>query len=171
MNFTPEYAALQKQFHIDRPDYGISGSRYAEHIAQLAKKMGTRDILDYGCGKATLQKSLPFPIQNYDPFIPEYTASPHPAELVVCTDVMEHVEPNYVSSVLAEISNLTIKIVFFQIATRPAAKTLPDGCNAHLIQQPVNWWLNRLMAYFNIHHLDDMKGGFICVCSPIPDAE
>ena len=171
MNFTPEYAALQKQFHLERPDYGISGSRYAEHIAQLAKKMGTRDILDYGCGKATLQKSLPFPIQNYDPFIPEYMGPPHSAELVVCTDVMEHIELECLDAVLCHIATLTQKIVFFQIATRPAAKTLPDGRNAHLIQQPVNWWLNRLMTYFNIHHLDDIQGGFICVCSPILDAE
>jgi hypothetical protein len=169
MNFSNEYAALQHQFHIDRPDYGMSGMKYAEHILQLANKLKTRDILDYGCGKATLQKSLPFPIQNYDPFIDEYKQSPVPAQLVVCTDVMEHIEIEYLDNVLEDIRDLTTKLAFFQIATRPAAKFLPDGRNAHLIQENVNWWLKQLMPFFNIHHLEDLGGGFIAVCSPNPD--
>lgn len=157
---------MQQQFHQQRPDYGISGHKYTEHIQQLAKKLNTRDILDYGCGKATLQKSIPFPIQNYDPFVPEYSKPPHPAALVVCTDVMEHVEPDCVFNVLVELRNLTIKLAFFQIATRAASKFLPDGRNAHLIQKPVNWWLNQLISHFNIHHVEDMGGGFIVVGSP-----
>ena len=169
--YSQQYADLQKQFHVQRPDYGISGHKYSEHIAQLAKKLGTRDILDYGCGKATLQKSLPFPIQNYDPFVPEYAAIPKPADLVVCTDVMEHIEESFVQNVINEIRDLTLKLAFFQIATRAASKVLPDGRNAHLIQQPINWWLERLMNSFSIHHVEDLGGGFIVVCSPIPTQE
>lgn len=166
MNYSPEYAALQVQFHKERPDYGTSGTRYADQIAMLADKMGTRDILDYGCGKATLQKNLPFPIQNYDPFVKEYSAPCIPADLVVCTDVMEHVEEPFITNVLRNIHDLTKKVVFFQIATRPASKFLPDGRNAHLIQKPINWWLERIMPMFDVHHLDDMGGGFIVVVTP-----
>lgn len=170
MNFSTEYAELQRQFHIQRPDYGMSGHKYAEHITQLAKKINTRNILDYGCGKGTLQKAIPFPIQQYDPFVPEYANLPIAADLVVCTDVMEHVESPYLDNVLQHIRDLTKQIAFFQIATRPAAKFLPDGRNAHLIQENINWWLRTsLMQFFNIHHLDDLGGGFICVCTPNPD--
>lgn len=163
---SPEYAALQAQFHRERPDYGISGERYSEHIRQLANKMQTRDILDYGCGKATLQKSLPFPIHNYDPFVTEYAAAPEPADIVVCTDVMEHIELEFINSTLRDIAALTKQVAFFQIATRLASKVLPDGRNAHLVVQPINWWLGPIAMHFNIVSLTDIGGGFILIGIP-----
>lgn len=165
MNASPEYAAMQRQFHINRPDYGVSGQRYADHILDLAQRMKTRSILDYGCGKATLQKSLPFPIQNYDPFVEEYSQRPQPADLVVCTDVMEHIEPEFVGFVLQDIRDLALQAVFFQIATRPASKVLPDGRNAHLIQEGGNWWLDRLLGHFTIRQFQDLGGGLIAICT------
>lgn len=165
--YSSEYKALQEQFHRDRPDYGVSGSRYADQILQMAKRLGTRDILDFGAGKMTLQKALPFPIQNYDPFIPELSARPQPADFVVNTDVMEHIEPMYVDEVLADIASLMKVAGFFQIATGPAKKVLPDGRNAHLIQEPMNWWLQRLMTYFEIKSAMVMDGGFVAVVAPL----
>jgi len=165
MKFTPEYAALQTQLH-QRGDYGISGSRYAGYVTDLAKKLETRDILDYGAGKGTLQKSLPFPIQNYDPFIPEFSARPTPTALVVCTDVMEHIEPDCLHEVLADLQSLTKVCLFLQIATRPAVKFLADGRNAHLIQQPINWWVPKLMEYFDLQNLSGQKGEFISIWTP-----
>jgi hypothetical protein len=35
----------------------------------------------------------------------------------------------------------------------PAAKTLIDGRNAHLIQKPTSWWLGKLINYFEVLHL------------------
>lgn len=171
MNASPEYAEIQRQFHIQRPDYGTSGLKYADQVLQIAQRIGTRDILDYGCGKATLQKSIPFPIQNYDPFVPEYAKTPVPADIVVCTDVMEHVEMPYVRDVLREIQSLSKQAVFFQIATRPASKFLPDGRNAHLIQMNGNWWLGAVMAFFDVRQFHDNGGGIIVICTPKPRLE
>lgn len=164
--YTPEYASLQKQFHLERPDYGVSGSRYADQILQMSNSLQTRSILDYGCGKCTLQKALPFPIQNYDPFIPEYSDRPTPADIVVCTDVMEHVEEECIYTVLADIAVLTLKAVFFQVATRPASKVLPDGRNAHISQHPSNWWLHEMLVMFDIKSFQVMNGGFVLVAAP-----
>lgn len=168
--FTPEYAALQSQFHLDRPDYGVSGSKYADQIGQMAQRLQTRSILDYGCGKCTLQKSLPFPIQNYDPFIPAHSARPDPADLVVCTDVMEHVEEEYVDHVLYDIASLTIKAAFFQIATSPAKKVLPDGRNAHITLYDLNWWLAKLLTHFDVKSVMSMGTGFVLVGAPFEGA-
>lgn len=165
--FSPEYKALQEQFHRDRQDYGVSGSKYAPHIQNLADKLQTHDILDYGAGKGTLQKSLPYPIQNYDPFIPEFSKRPRPARIVVCTDVLEHIEPEHLSAVLHDIRSLTLDLAFLQIATRPAVKVLPDGRNAHLIIESINWWLERLMPYFSTNAVQDIGGGFLYVGAPI----
>lgn len=160
--FSPEYKALQEQFHRDRPDYGISGMRYSSMVEQICQQMQTRDVLDYGAGKCTLAKNLPFPITSYDPFIPELSERPQPHDLVVCTDVMEHVERDYLDSVFEDICSLSMKAVFFQIATRPASKTLPDGRNAHLVIEPASWWLREwLLPRFEPISFNVQPGGFI----------
>lgn len=169
--YSPEYKALQEQFHRDRPDYGCSGRRYADQVMGLAQHLNTRDILDYACGKATLQKSIPFPIQNFDPFVEEYSRRPVPADLVVNTDCLEHIELTCLNSVLEDIRALTKQAVFFQIATGPAKKTLPDGRNAHLIQENGNWWLEKLIVYFNIRQFQDLGNGLIAICTPITKDE
>jgi hypothetical protein len=169
--YSPEYAALQSSFHLARPDYGVSGAKYADQIHQMAQQLQTRSILDYGCGKCTLQKAIPFPIQNYDPFISEHSARPEPADIVVCTDVMEHVEADHVGSVLGDIRDLTKKAVFFQIATGPASKVLPDGRNAHITQRTSNWWLEAIINMsFDIKSFMLVQGGFVLVAAPFEGA-
>lgn len=158
--FTPEYKSLQEKFHETRPDYGVSGVRYVQGVLELCEGMQTRDVLDYGCGKCTLSANLPFPVQNYDPFVPAFAARPRPADLVVCTDVMEHVEPPYIIQVIEDIASLAKKAAFFQIATRPASKVLPDGRNAHLTVENTGWWLERLMLSFEPITLQSASGGF-----------
>jgi hypothetical protein len=41
-------------------------------------------------------------------------------------------------------------IAFITIHTGPAMKTLPDGRNAHLTQQPMEWWLPKLWSRWDI---------------------
>jgi len=141
-----EYQKLNERFHVEREDYGTSGRHYADRVMTLAAKLsetGPATILDYGCGKATLCESLPqFRVHNYDPCIPEYAARPESAyDLVVCTDVMEHVEPASTVEVLADIASYAARAIFFQIATRPAKKELPDGRNAHInLAENIEWF-------------------------------
>ena len=37
----------------------------------------------------------------------------------------------------------------------PAGKTLSDGRNAHLIQKPSSWWLEKIVRYFDVIKLDE----------------
>lgn len=164
---TPEYQAIQEQFHISRPDYGMSGQRHCEPLLNFCKNMNTKDVLDYGCGKTTLQKGLPFPIQNYDPCIPEYSRPPTPADIVVCTDVLEHIEPECLKEVMDDLRRLTKKLLFINVACRPAAKVLPDGRNAHLLQETPNWWLSWLLPRFELHSFQSDKGGFTALLTPV----
>jgi hypothetical protein len=148
--YTPSYKQLQEQFHRDRPDYGIHAHRWADQVLAIAQQLNSSDILDYGAGKGTLQKSIPFPIHQYDPFIPELAAEPRPAALVCALDTLEHVEPACLDSVLVHLASLTRQLLFADIALRPASKFLPDGRNAHLILESPNWWLARLLPHFAI---------------------
>jgi len=165
MRFTPQYAALQQDLH-SRGNYGISGHKHADHIRQLCEKLQTRDVLDYGAGQCTLAKALPFAITNYDPFIMGLEQEPCPHDIVVCSDVLEHIEPDCLDDVLAHLHNLTLKTLFVDVATRPANKVLADGRNAHLIQWRPEVWLSRTSKWFDVQSLHNYGGGFIAILTP-----
>jgi hypothetical protein len=107
-------------------------------------------MLDYGCGKGLLAKSLDFPIWEYDPAIPGKDNPPNPADLVVCIDALEHIEPDYLSAVLFDLSRCVKKVGYFIINTKEAIKKLPDGRNTHLIVEGKEWWKEKLDKYFFI---------------------
>lgn len=155
---TPAYQSLQSEFHNLRPDYGMSGSKHVDPVLSLAKSMNTRDILDYGCGKATLQKGIPFPIQNYDPCMSEYNRRPKPARLVVCTDVMEHIEPECLKEVMDDLQSLTLGLLYVNVACREAKKILQDGRNAHILIQNPNWWLSWFLPRFELQAFQGTPG-------------
>ena len=112
-------------------------------------------LLDYGCGKGNVFKNIQkkFPLidcRGYDPGVPEYAVMPEiPAELVICTDVLEHIEPELIDNVLKHIESLTLKTAYLIIDTLPAQKNLPDGRNAHLIIENQDWWTNKIQTVTN----------------------
>jgi hypothetical protein len=149
MLITPEYCALNHEMHARRGEFGARGRKWALHVSRLARDMRCTSILDYGCGKAPLV--IPgCSVAAYDPAVPAFADAPEAAELVVCTDVLEHVEPACLDAVLRHIAILAEAGVFFVIATRPAGKMLADGRDAHLILAPMAWWLDALGPYFDL---------------------
>jgi uncharacterized Rossmann fold enzyme len=152
-----EYVRLNAQLHRERPDYGVGGDRHASLVLQIIRKVpelsklgtGLR-VLDYGCGKGSLARALPMPVWEYDPAIPGKEESPRPADLVTCTDVLEHIEPERLNQVLEDLRRVTRAVGYFVIHTGAAQKTLPDGRNTHLIQRPRSWWELKLAKYFKI---------------------
>jgi hypothetical protein len=171
MLISPEYAQLNHQLHETRPDYGTSGRHWADLVAALASAMAsdlarsaardTRavDILDYGCGKQTLAARLPtLDIRGYDPAMPGLQTPPEPADLVVCTDVLEHVEADCIDDVMEDLCRVTRYAAFVTVATRPARKTLADGRNAHLIVENLHWWRTRFLQRFDIVAGHDAAG-------------
>jgi len=160
MLITAEYAKLNAQLHADRPDYGTSGQRWAPVVSTLSARVQATDILDYGCGKQTLAKALGagHRVRGYDPAVPELNATPSPADLVVCTDVLEHVEPHCIDDVLDDLCRLTQKAALITVATRPAVKILADGRNAHLTVQPFSWWQEHFLARFDLIDVLEEEG-------------
>jgi len=144
------YRELNAKLHQENPLYGIGGARHAKTVMQLCKALGTTCVLDYGCGKSQLQRELPFGIFEYDPAIPGKEASPRPADVVVCTDVMEHIEPDKLGWVLKDIARCTLKVAYFVIHTGPSTKTLADGRNSHVLQRPSHWWHKILKKFFTV---------------------
>lgn len=141
------YREQNKQLH-EAGFYGTSGHKMVHQVLELCESRGSMDILDYGCGQRTLEFALGVPIRNYDPCIPGLDRVPQPAEIVVCGDVLEHIEPECLDAVLDDLKRLTKGVGLFHVDTRPAQKMLPDGRNAHLIQQPATWWFPKFWERF-----------------------
>lgn len=152
------YLEQNRKLH-EQGSFGISGHLWAARIASLAEMFHCHTILDYGCGRQTLRDALKgrdFEVRGFDPAIPGLDAPPEKADLVACTDVLEHIEPEFLESVIAEIARCAAKTVFLVVHTGPAVKTLPDGRNAHLIQQPYAWWLPKFAAHWE--HFSERVG-------------
>jgi hypothetical protein len=114
-------------------------------------------ILDYGSADGKFKKQAvrrrllqEEQITNYDPGIPEYWDTPEPADFVLCCDVLEHIEPEYLDKVLQDLYRVTDGVGLFFIAMSPAKQILPDGRNAHLIVEEEPWWKEKLEQYFEI---------------------
>lgn len=136
--------------------YGHKGGSYANQVVDICNTLRSTDVLDYGCGQHFLAQRLPFPIKEYDPALEGFDKAPEPADIVVCTDVLEHIEPECLDAVLDDLKRLTKKVGFFAVDIREAKKTLPDGRNAHLIQQPAEWWFPKFHSRWSVVQITDI---------------
>jgi len=101
-------------------------------------------ILDFGCGKGNLVKTLnekykDIQVFGYDPANPDYDKEVPCVDMVISTDVLEHVEPEHIEATI-EMLSLKGKFHYHLISCAPAKLILPDGRNAHLIQESPAWW-------------------------------
>lgn len=171
MKITEAYRKEQEALHLD-PDYGQASVTYAKMVSQIINRLKVTELLDYGCGKARLMQNLDvlheLKIQCYDPAVPGFAGEPIPMQMVTCIDVLEHVEPKCLEAVLDDLKRVTGVIGFFTICTEPAEKTLSDGRNAHLIQQDMAWWLDKIMVRFDVQTLQCVPNGFYLIVYALP---
>jgi len=149
MTISDQYRQLNRELH-EQGSYGRKGDKWAGRVRELIEKYQPSAILDYGCGQGALGRALGVPIEEYDPAIDGKDQPPVGADLVICTDVLEHIEPEHLEAVLDDLQRVTGRCLFAVISTRPAKKILADGRNAHLIVEPWPFWEERLSARFRI---------------------
>lgn len=149
---TDDYREQNRMLHESRSDYGARGHRHRDIVSALCRVHSVDRALDYGCGKGALARSFAgshISVANYDPGMPLFDKRPEPAPLVVCTDVLEHIEPDCLDAVLRDLRDLTEVACYIVVCTRPdGGKTLPDGRDPHLLVRPASWWFEQLEQYF-----------------------
>jgi hypothetical protein len=155
-----------------RPNWGHGGTQHVEPILAEFRSRGGSTAIDYGCGLGNILTKLQTSGQarrtqfsGYDPGVERYAELPEsPVDVVISTDVLEHIEPDRLQSCLKHIRWLTGSWAYINVHTGPANAILPDGRNAHLIQQPAEWWAKRLGEHYD--RVTTLKGGsrptFIC---------
>jgi len=173
---SPEYAEMNRRLHEEVDAYGSGSIADAKQITAFCRQHGLKSILDFGCGKGALKPAVQgvapdLKVLEFDPAIEGKQDLPQEqVDLIVALDVMEHIEPEYLSNVLETMRDLGPKLVFLVIALFPAKKVLADGRNAHLILESVSWWSTRLAPYFQEIGRAEVPGYFTFVGLPIKNS-
>jgi 2-polyprenyl-3-methyl-5-hydroxy-6-metoxy-1,4-benzoquinol methylase len=156
MLISDAYREQQEAMHrMPRGYGGVNSVAYGSDVLAIIEEENAQEVLDYGAGKGHLGEYL---FRNgfkgvyipYDPGIAYWSETPKPCEMVVCMDVLEHIEPDLLDNVLADLQRVTIKSGVFSVHSRPAKKSLPDGRNAHLTIEPPQWWQAKIAKHFTI---------------------
>lgn len=157
VSITDDYRSLNAAFHEQRDDWGAQGSKWAKGVKSVARMFEAEDILDYGSGKGTLAQAITeWPVHCYEPAFGH--VKPDPADMVVCTHVLEHVEPECLADLLDELRYLTRKALFVCVGTGLSGKILPDGRDSNLIIETPQWWRERLLSRFgNVQPVDHKR--------------
>lgn len=143
-----EYKEQNKLAHQQQKGYGAKGGRRRDEVLRIAGAYGIKNALDYGCGKADLARKVPeLDWQLYDPAIDQYNELPQPSEMVICADVLEHIEPEHLSDVLHHLLSLIMEVGLFIISTRQGKRKMPDGSFAHKLVYTSGWWIGRVKAW------------------------
>ena len=152
------------KFHAVNQDNwaGEALAEYKHQIFNLIKENNIKTILDYGCGKAKFHSILfnnrkvpgspmNVNITKYDPAVAQYANKPTGTyDLVLCIDVMEHVQEDKVDEVLKDIFTYSNK-VFLTITCYAAKQILTNGKNAHYTVKDPDWWKEKLKVYDGKH--------------------
>jgi len=137
---------------------GHSVDKLPKYESEMSK-LGVKTVLDYGCANGKFKVFMTkhkkhLSVSEYDPGIIGKDTPPEPADYIVCCDVMEHVEENFLDSVMEHLKSLILKGGFFNISTKDAVTILSDGTNAHKIVKDGNWWVDIFKKYFDVYDVE-----------------
>ena len=140
---------MYSDIHSNTP-FGKRG-KMPRGLKQFIKEIKPKSILDFGCGKGnlivTLKENYPnIEVFGYDPANPQYADNIPCVDMVISTDVLEHIEPEHIDDTI-EMLSLKSKFHYHLISCAPAKLILPDGRNAHLIQEGPNWWRQKFEKF------------------------
>lgn len=152
MDYIKQYELLYKI----KKNYGKTSIKLYDMLEKIINDLNILSVLDYGCGKSKLldliKKNKKIKIYRYDPAIKKYsTLTKNKTDLVICTDVLQHVPLYDLDRVLKEIKSKGIYILFYIKCTNHKTK-LPNKTYANCTVYDKKWWLEKLSNYY-----DDIK--------------
>jgi len=137
-----------------RSKWGTTGPKYAGAgvIRMLDERPYIESVLDFGAGKGELgsyiEQHLPGRVRkwtNYDPGMPAYDKLPDKQfDLVISTDVLEHVEPHLIPETLQQLDERTRLVCYSNIACYPTGSLFMEGPyigqDMHISLHRPEWW-------------------------------
>lgn len=161
MTISDAYRQQLTQLHSDQTHWGTSSYNHIERVANIIRRYQYNSMLDVGCGKGVLLEGMKAEgfegAVGYDPAVPKFSQLPEGRfDLVTCTDVLEHIEPEHLDAFLDLLVAKTKFQAYLVISLVPAKQLLPDGRNAHLIVEPAEWWLKKLVEKYGFVQTSEM---------------
>ena len=149
MTHSTEYSDQLKQLHELNSKWGVR-TEIPEKVDWCIKNYPIWSILDFGCGKGAVinaikEKYPHIETFGYDPAF--HTELPVKVDMIMSTDVLEHIEPEELNNTINDLRNRTNILQYHLIACHKAKKELPDGRNAHLIIETPDWWQRKLSEW------------------------
>nr|VFJ86056.1 MAG: Methyltransferase domain-containing protein [Candidatus Kentron sp. LFY] len=143
---------IQQYRALHRGKYGNTSVKLIARLLPHIRELAPASILDYGCGQSTLVNHLDYrqgvALYRYDPAIPDIATLPvEHVDLVVNTDVLEHIPESDIPTVLAHMATIADNAIF-SIDTTESEQILPDGSDAHCTVRNRNWWAGILADHF-----------------------
>ncbi len=126
-------------FYFNGRDLPLMG----HSVLSVIRDFRPESVLDYGCGKGLGADNLVYnypdlSVTKYDPFVEEFSQEPTGCfDLVICYNVLQIVEAEYLEAVLEHLDSLTKRNLLLNILVNK--KSTRD----------LDWWLDRL-GRFNI---------------------
>ena len=153
MLITDAYKTQLRAEHGGKSKWGSTAHKRVGRsvVALLAEHSDLTSVLDYGAGKSTLEDYVQARVArslnwtNYDPGMLGLDSVPTGQyDLVVTSDVLEHVEPECVEDTLELLGRLTRKVMHNNIPCTLTGKTFASGPykgkDLHLtIKTPDEW--------------------------------
>ena len=186
---TEEQRKYEKMWAIDDYRKVAPGETTAQIFLEQSKPMKDSTLIDFGCGtgRGGLMCALmgqmvvtlvDFAENALDEEVRNATVTqPHRIKFVqhdlnkkmdlhamygYCTDVMEHIPPDEVDRVLANIL-LSANHVFFQISCQPDIMGERIGEQLHLTVKPYDWWLKKFREQNCVVHWSHDFEGQACM--------
>jgi hypothetical protein len=146
-----EYKELLQRTHQSIEWGAATHFRHELELKALMSRTGSKTILDWGSGREALRQTVErnqegWKVYSYDPGR-NLMELPEKVDVVVSCDVLEHVEPVYLIPTVETMFKIAQKGMYHVIACRHAKVVLADGSPAHLVVQPIEWWLDMLLHY------------------------
>jgi len=132
---------------------------HGNKIKELIIANNCLSILDYGSGKGQQYTVDNIHIKYfngilptlYDPAVPNIDILPAGTfDLVVCTDVLEHIPESLLDEVLSEIYSKAKFCVYLGICNSNAQTKLSDGRDVHITKQRGPWWIKKILPHSKV---------------------
>ncbi len=147
-----KYVAL-----ADKPGSTYGSTNHGKLAVPIIQKLKPRFLVDFGCGRNDLVRDLrrlgidglgvDFAFPDADLVRPMHKTALHAgvADVVTSFDALEHLLPEDVDAVLAEMRRVAKPRghCVFSICTRPS-KTTVAGEGLHPTVRPLDWWLDSI---------------------------
>jgi SAM-dependent methyltransferase len=180
------YSWLYEKGPYSKPNLSMGRlSKFADW-AKITTDLAKQNIVDLGCGPATLSHMLPYKHytgvdvssfqtkKNQDHEVRTNVTYVHASidklpfkdmefDLAICTDVMEHVPENQVDRVFKEMFRVA-SAVMLTIDCAKARLSDRNGKNLHCTVQPLKWWKDKVSKLSIIRYEDyqNKKVTFYC---------